>query len=66
MVFMIVTTLVAMVYNIGIFYENGSLLLLGFGMILFVLAIWLIVEAIVRFLRIRAELANEGRPSMIS
>ena len=66
MVFMIVTTLVAMVYNIGIFYENGSLLLLGFGMILFALAIWLIVEAIVRFLRIRAELANEGRPSMIS
>ncbi|MDQ3149136.1 MAG: carbon starvation protein A [Chloroflexota bacterium] len=64
MVFMIVTTLVAMVYNIGIFYENGSLLLLGFGMILFALAIWLIVEAIVRFLRIRAELANEGRPSM--
>lgn len=66
MVFMIVTTLVAMVYNIGIFYENGSLLLLGFGMILFALAIWLIVEAIVRFLRIRAELANEGRPSMIA
>jgi carbon starvation protein len=65
MVFMLVTTLVAMVYNIRIFYENGSLLLLGIGVILFVLAVWLIVEAIVRFTRIRIEVQDEIQDAMI-
>jgi hypothetical protein len=55
-----------MVYNIRIFYENGSLLLLGIGVILFVLAVWLIVEAIVRFTRIRIEVLDETRGAMIS
>lgn len=66
MVFMIVTTLVGMVYNMGIFYENGSLLLLGIGLILIVLAVWLIIEAVVRFTRIRADLEHQRQQSMIS
>jgi carbon starvation protein len=66
MVFMIVTTLVAMVYNIGIFYENGSVLLLGVGVVLIALAVWLIIEAIVRFSRIRIEVQDKTRDAMIS
>lgn len=54
MAFMLVTTLVAMVYNIGLFYETGNLLLLGVGIILLLLAAWLVVEAAIRFARIRA------------
>jgi carbon starvation protein len=61
MAFMLVTTLVAMVYNIGTFYESGSLLLLGVGVILLVLAIWLVVEAILRFRSIREEMRDETR-----
>ncbi|CAN5596870.1 carbon starvation protein A [soil metagenome] len=61
MAFMLVTTLVGMVYNIGTFYESGSLLLLGVGVILLVLAIWLVIEAIVRFRSIREEIQDETR-----
>lgn len=66
MAFMLVTTLVAMVYNIGTFYENGSLLLLGVGVVLLVLAAWLAVEAIVRFTKMRADIEAGTTKAMIS
>jgi carbon starvation protein len=63
MAFMLITTLVAMVYNITVFYESGSILLLGVGVILLLLlAAWLVVEGIIRFARIRTEVAD-GTPS---
>lgn len=55
MVFMLVTTMVAMVANVRRFYGQGSYLLLIVGGIVLVLAIWLVVEGILRFTRGREE-----------
>jgi carbon starvation protein len=55
MLFMLVTTITAMILNVRNFYKSGSYLLLAVGGILLVLAIWLTLEGVVRFARIRAE-----------
>ena len=51
MVFMMVTTLVAMVSNVRTFYQQKNYLLLGIGAAVLLLAIWLVVEGVVRFTR---------------
>ena len=51
MVFMMVTTLVAMVSNVRTFYMQKNYLLLGVGAAVLLLAIWLVVEGVVRFTR---------------
>jgi len=55
MVFMIVTTLVAMVSNVKTFFEQQNYLLLGVGGMVLGLALWLIVEGVLRFTRGRDE-----------
>lgn len=57
MVFMLVTTLVAMVVNVRKFYEDGSFLLLAVGGVVLLIALWLIAEGILRFTRGRDEAA---------
>ncbi len=59
MVFMLLTTISAMIYNIRHYVEGGSWLLLGVGGAVLLLAIWLLIEAVLRFTRDR-ELAMEG------
>jgi len=49
MVFMLVTTLIAMVINVRTFYNDGSLLLLAVGGFVLLIAIWLVVEGVIRF-----------------
>lgn len=48
MAFMMVTTVTAMVMKIGDFWEMGESTLLVIGVIIFVLSLWLVVEAIGR------------------
>jgi len=55
MVFMLVTTIVAMVANVRRFYDQGSYLLLFVGAIVLLLAVWLVVEGILRFTRGRED-----------
>jgi len=49
MVFMLVTTLVAMIINVVEFFNEGSYLLLAVGASVLFLAIWLVFEGVVRF-----------------
>ena len=49
MVFMLVTTLAAMVINVRSFFNQGSYLLLAVGGVVLFLALWLIVEGVLRF-----------------
>ena len=49
MVFMLGVTITAMVYNLWIYYSGGQFLLTFVATSIFVLSIWLVVEAIVRF-----------------
>ena len=49
MVFMLVTTLVAMIINVVKFFTEGSYLLLAVGGSVLFLAIWLVFEGVVRF-----------------
>lgn len=49
MVFMLVTTLVAMTINVVKFFNEGSYLLLAVGGSVLFLAIWLVFEGVVRF-----------------
>ena len=51
MVFMMVTTLVAMVSNVRTFYLQKNYLLLGVGATVLLMAVWLVVEGVVRFTR---------------
>jgi len=55
MVFMLVTTLAAMFVNVRRFYAQGSYLLLAVGGAVLFLALWLIVEGVLRFTRGRDE-----------
>ena len=55
MVFMLVTTIAAMVINVRSFFNQGSYLLLAVGGVVLFLAIWLIVEGVLRFTRGREE-----------
>lgn len=59
MVFMLVTTLAAMLINVGKFYNEGSYLLLAVGGAVLILALWLVAESILRFTHGR-ERALEG------
>jgi len=51
MLFMLVTTIFAMVANVRTFYADGNRLLLAVGSFLLVLAVWLTVEGALRFRR---------------
>jgi carbon starvation protein len=55
MVFMLVTTLIAMVSNVRTFFSQGNHLLLVVGAAVLVLAVWLIIEGVLRFTRGREE-----------
>ena len=59
MVFMMVTTLVAMVSNVRTFYLQKNYLLLGVGATVLLMAVWLVVEGVVRFTRGREGAATE-------
>ncbi len=56
MLFMVITTIIAMVINVRRFYLQDNYLLLVVGSILLLLAVWLVAEGIIRFAR---------RPSMV-
>ena len=64
MVFMLVTTLVAMIINVVKFFTEGSYLLLAVGGSVLFLAIWLVFEGVVRFSRGRDE-AIAGMKEML-
>lgn len=49
MAFMLVVTIIAMVYNLNIYFGGGQLLLTVVASSIFVLSIWLVIEAIIRF-----------------
>ncbi len=49
MVFMLVVTITAMVYNLWLYYSGGQFLLTFVASSIFVLSLWLVVEAIIRF-----------------
>ena len=55
MVFMLVTTLAAMIINVVQFFNQGSYLLLAVGAVVLFLALWLVFEGILRFTRGREE-----------
>ena len=57
MLFMLITTIFAMVENVRSFYAAGNHLLLAVGLFLLVLAVWLTVEGVLRFRRLRAAAA---------
>ena len=59
MVFMLVTTVAAMISNLRTFARDSDWLLVGVGASVFVLAIWLIIEGILRFTRSREQTAAE-------
>ena len=49
MVFMLGVTITAMVYNLWAYYSGGQFLLTFVATSIFVLSIWLVVEAVLRF-----------------
>jgi carbon starvation protein len=49
MVFMLVVTIMAMVYNLRVYITEGQVMLTLVGGCIFVLSIWLVVEAVIRF-----------------
>ena len=51
MVFMLVVTIAAMTYNLRLYYTGGQLLLTLVAASVFVLSVWLAIEAVVRFRR---------------
>jgi carbon starvation protein len=55
MIFMLVSTVSAMVIKIREFYRDGHYLLLVLGLIILVLALWLAGEAVFRMKRVRAD-----------
>ena len=64
MIFMLVTTVVAMVLNVRLYFNQGNYLLLTVGGILLFLAVWLIIEGVVRFSRAREEVMTEAREAL--
>jgi carbon starvation protein len=49
MVFMLIVTIIAMVYNLSIYVGGGQWLLTVVASAIFVLSVWLVIEAIIRF-----------------
>ncbi|MEA1895621.1 MAG: carbon starvation protein A [Euryarchaeota archaeon] len=45
MIFMMITAMTAMILNIQIYYNAGNWMLTGIGIVIFVLAVWLLFEA---------------------
>ena len=61
MVFLLVTTVIAMVLNVKTFFQGGQTLLLVIGLGLLLLAISLIIEAIYRFFEFRSGSNNNDQ-----
>ncbi len=57
MVFMMCVTVTAMVYNLQLYYDGGQILLTTVAACIFVLSLWLAVEAILRFRKDRVPVA---------
>ena len=57
MIFMMCVTLTAMIYNLQLYYNGGQILLTTVAACIFVLSLWLSVEAIVRFRKDRVPVA---------
>ncbi len=55
MVFMVATTISAMVYNLGHYVEDGNVLLAAVGLAVLALAVGLVVEGILRFTKGREQ-----------
>ena len=49
MAFMLTVTIVAMVIDIRKYFTGGQVLLLGVAVSIFVLSVWLLIEAVIRF-----------------
>ena len=61
MVFLLVTTVIAMALNVKTFFQGGQTLLLIIGLGLLLLAISLIIEAIYRFFEFRSGSNNNDQ-----
>jgi carbon starvation protein len=51
MVFMLIVTILAMAYNLRVYVNNGQTILTIVGGCVFVLSVWLVVEAVIRLTR---------------
>ena len=60
MAFMLTVTIIAMVIDIRKYWNGGQLLLWGVATSIFVLSVWLLVEAVIRFRKDTAEVAATG------
>ncbi|MDP8939714.1 MAG: carbon starvation protein A [Actinomycetota bacterium] len=60
LVFLLAMTTYALFLQLGQFYSEGSWLLLVIDAIIFILSLWLIIEAIVAFNRARGQRGQEG------
>ena len=60
MAFMLTVTIIAMVLDIQKYLSGGQLLLLGVAGSIFVLSVWLVVEAVIRFRRDTAAVMASG------
>lgn len=60
MAFMLTVTIIAMVIDIRKYWEGGQLLLWGVATSIFVLSVWLLVEAVLRFRKDTAMVAATG------
>lgn len=60
MVFMLTVTIVAMVLDIDKYWSGGQWLLWGVAASIFVLSVWLVVEAVLRFRKDTVQLATSG------
>ncbi len=60
MAFMLSVTIIAMVLDIRRYMDGGQLLLLGVAASIFVLSLWLVVEAVIRFRRDTAQVMAAG------
>ena len=60
MVFMLTVTIIAMVIDIRKYWNGGQLLLWGVATSIFVLSVWLLVEAVIRFRKDTATVAATG------
>lgn len=60
MAFMLTVTIIAMVIDIRKYWEGGQLLLWGVATSIFVLSVWLLVEAVIRFRKDTAMVAATG------
>ena len=49
MVFMLIVTITAMVYNLRVYITEGQIMLTVVGGCIFILSVWLVVEAFIRF-----------------